>query len=231
MKINCIAIDDEPLALEKIQGFVDKINYLELKAIFTDPTEALSYLKEQEVDLIFLDVQMDQLTGIELLEGLQPEARVILTTAHSQYALKGYDLQVQDYLLKPFSFERFLKAANAAYDHIKMLKEKAVHPEYLFVKSGMVLKRVRFDEILYVEGMKDYLSIWTDNERVMTLMSFSKLMEVLPEGHFIRIHRSYVVSINKIIEVSKNRIKVADQLLPIGDTYKEEILSRFESGD
>ncbi len=221
MKISCIAIDDEPLALDKIKEFVKKVDFLNLLKSFSDPVEALGFLKEQTVDLIFLDIQMDKLTGIEFMENVKPDARVIITTAHNQYALKGYDLQVQDYLLKPFPFERFLKAVNNAAEHIKLTRKNLqTDKESLFVKSGMVLKQIRFDDILYIEGMKDYLSIWTKEGRTMTLMNFTNILNLLPEKDFIRIHRSFIVPISKIEEISKNRVKISKQLIPIGETYK-----------
>ena len=229
MTINCIAIDDEPLALSKIEGFVSKIEFLKMTASFSDPMNAIPYLKENNVDLIFLDIHMDQLSGIEFLESVNINARVILTTAHSQYALKGYDLQVQDYLLKPFSFERFLQACNNAYDQI-LLKRKNSNvedPDYLFVKSGMVHKKIKIDEIHFIEGMKDYISIWSQEERVMTLMSFAMIMSVLPASRFLRIHRSYIVALDKIIEIGKGGIKVLDRTLPVGNTFRDEVRTKL----
>ena len=229
MTVNCIAIDDEPLALSKIEGFVSKIDFLNMIRTFSDPLEAIPFLKEHDVDLVFLDIHMDQLSGIELLENISIEARVILTTAHSQYALKGYDLQVQDYLLKPFSFERFLKACNNAYDQLMLKKNKiaATGPEHLFVKSGMVHRKIRIDDIYLIEGMKDYISIWTKDERVMTLMSFAQILKLLPANNFLRIHRSYIIAINKLREIGKGSVRISDRTLPIGDTYKEAVRSRL----
>jgi len=228
MKITCIAIDDEPLALEKLTEFIRRINYLELLAAFYNPLEALTFLKGIPVDLIFLDIQMDGITGIELIETINPKAGVILTTAHHEYALKGYELRVHDYLLKPYSFQRFLKAV----DSFAGLKEthEGHKPEFtgsIFVKSGNVWRNIRVDQILYVEGMKDYLSIWTPADRIMTLMNFNKLTEMIPMNHFFRIHRSYLVSLDKIKEVTKNRVRIADAYLPIGETYKDDFFKRI----
>jgi two-component system, LytTR family, response regulator len=226
--IKCVAIDDEPLALEKLTEFIRRINYLELLESFYNPLDALSFLKKMPVDLLFLDIQMDGITGIELIETLNPKAGVILITAHSEYALKGYELRVHDYLLKPYSFQRFLKAVDTFADARDRYDGK--QPEFngtLFVKSGNVWRNIRIDQILYVEGMKDYLSIWTTGERIMTLMNFTKLMEMIPMSHFFRIHRSYLVSLDKIKEVTKNRVRIGDTYLPVGDTYKEDFFRRL----
>jgi len=228
MKITCVAIDDEPLALEKLTGFIRQINYLELLASFSNPLEAMAFLKETSVDLLFLDIQMDEITGIELIEVLNPKAGIILITAHSEYALKGYELRVQDYLLKPYSFQRFLRAVDAyATNKLQPEGKQREYSDSLFVKSGNVWKNVRIDQILYVEGMRDYLSIWTPAGRIITLMSFSKFEEILPRSHFVRIHRSYLVSLDKIREVSKNRVRIGDVYLPIGDTYRDEFFNRM----
>lgn len=229
MKIRCIAIDDEPLALEKLTEFIRRVNYLELLAAFYDPVEALIFLKDAPVDLIFLDIQMDGITGIELIETLSSRPGIILITAHSEFALKGYELRIHDYLLKPYSFQRFLKAVDSFESRNSQKNGKT--PEYggtVFIKSGNVWKNIRIDQILYVEGMKDYLSIWTITERIMTLMSFSRLTELIPMAHFSRIHRSYLVALDKIREVTKNRVRIGETYLPIGDSYVEEFFKRLE---
>lgn len=228
MKITCIAIDDEPLALEKITEFIRRVNYLELLAAFYNPVEALSFLKETPIDLVFLDIQMDGITGIEFIETLNTRPGIILTTAHSEFAIKGYELRVYDYLLKPYSFQRFLKAVDSFESQAR--KKASPPPEYtgsLFAKSGSVWRNIRIDQILYIESMRDYLSIWTPSERIMTLMSFSRLTELLPMSHFFRIHRSYLISLDKIREVTKNRVRIGDSYLPIGDTYKDDFFRRL----
>lgn len=228
MKITCVAIDDEPLALEKITGFIRQINYLELLASFSNPLEALAFLKGSSVDLLFLDIQMDELTGIELIEVLNPKSGIILTTAHSEYALKGYELRVHDYLLKPYSFQRFLRAVDS-FENLSHLDDgkQADYSAPIFVKSGTVWKNIQINQILYVEGMKDYLCIWTPEGRVVTLMSFSRIQEMLPVSHFARIHRSYLVSLDKILEISKNRVRIGDRYLPIGEAYKQDFFRRL----
>ncbi len=228
MKVTCIAIDDEPLALEKITEFIRRVNYLELLAAFYNPVEALSFLKETPIDLVFLDIQMDGITGIEFIETLNTRPGIILTTAHSEFAIKGFELRVHDYLLKPYSFQRFLKAVETF--EIQARQKTTPPPEYtgsLFVKAGSVWKNIRIDQILYIESMKDYLSIWTTDGRIMTLMSFSRVTELLPMNHFFRIHRSYLVSLDKIREVTKNRVRIGDTYLPVGETYKDEFFRRL----
>ncbi|MEE4258556.1 MAG: LytTR family DNA-binding domain-containing protein [Bacteroidales bacterium] len=239
MKINCIAIDDEPLALDKIREYIKRIGYLNLLSTFENAVDALEFLKENQVDLIFLDIQMEELTGIQMLETLQVKPKVVLTTAYDEYALKGYELDVCDYLLKPISFQRFLQACEKVYKQIDpenyINKEQSVTHDnsnkqnYFFVKNGNKTQKIDFDEILFVEGMKDYLRIWTHKEKVMTLLSFKKLEDILPPDKFIRIHKSYLIAIDKIESIERNRIKMAGERLPIGNSYRREFYKIIEN--
>ncbi len=192
MIINCITVDDEPLALEKLKDYIDKVQYLNLMASFDNGADSLNFLKKNRVDLIFLDIQMDDFTGIQLLEALKDRPKVILTTAYDQYAIKGYELDVSDYLLKPISFERFIKAVEKVYAIIEKestvlntLRESEIHSDkksdFIFVKSDYKLQKVRFVDILYIEGMKDYLRIVTPEKRLMVLQNFKK-MEIGANG-------------------------------------------------
>lgn len=238
MKINCIAIDDEPLALDKIRAYIERIGYLRLLQTFDNGIDAMDFMKSNKVDLIFLDIQMDQLTGIQLLETLTVKPKVVLTTAYDAYALKGYELDVSDYLLKPISFQRFLLACEKVYKSLisqmdlpkepSSPREAADEPTHFFVKSGSSTKKIKLDDILFVEGMKDYLRIWTTNDRIMTLLSFKKLEESLPGQHFIRIHKSYLVAINKIEHIERNRVKIGKELLPVGESYRREFNAAIE---
>ena len=238
MKINCIAIDDEPLALDKIRAYIKRIGYLTLLESFDNAVDALEFLKSHKVDLIFLDIQMDELTGIQMLETLHIKPRVILTTAYDEYALKGYELDVCDYLLKPISFQRFLQACEKAYEQIYPTKKADISiPDpnsveaskgYFFVKNGNVTQKINFEDILFVEGVKDYLRIWTTKEKVMTLLSFKKLSEALPNTGFIRIHKSYLISIDKIESIERNRVIIAGERLPVGETFKREFFETIE---
>jgi len=232
MKMRCIAIDDEPLALLKITEYISRVSFLELMGQFGKPIDALEYLHHNKVDLIFLDIQMDLLTGIQLLEILHEKPFIILTTAYGQYALKGYELDVSDYLLKPFNFERFLKAADKVYNHFHERRAVvgnqppwlAVPGKYLFVKNGNHTEKIDPSDILYVEGMREYLGIHLPGRKILTLLSFQKLEEKLPPGQFIRIHKSYMVPVSKIQSVGPHHVKINQVELPIGEHYRGPLL-------
>ncbi len=228
MKINCIAIDDEPLALEKMSKFISKVPYLELCGTFDNALEALHFLKQAKIDLLFLDIQMDELTGIQLLESLEVKPHVILTTAYDQYALKGYELSVSDYLLKPISFQRFLKAVERVHQKISAQKkvssipkkEKKQAQEYILVRSEYRLQKIWLDDILYIEGMKDYSRIFTTKIKLMTLQNLKKIEESLETPPFLRVHKSYIISLNKIESIGKNDLVIAGTTIPVGGLYK-----------
>ena len=217
---SCIIIEDEPLALERTKSFVHKIPFLNLLGTFDNALTGLSFLKANPVDLLFLDINMDELTGIELLESSKINSQVIITTAYQEYALKGYELQITDYLLKPFTFNRFLQAVNKAQENI-VKRSTDAQPEFIFVKTENRLEKIMIDEILYIEGMRDYLKIHTTTKKIMTLQGFSEFEKLIPSNLVCRVHKSYMVSLNKIESIERSRIKIADQLIPISDTYKE----------
>lgn len=229
MKITCIVVDDEPLAGEKIADYVSKVPFLECKATFDNGLAVMEYLQHEEVGLIFLDIQMPGLTGIQLLNVLKKKPKVILTTAYSEYALESYELEVTDYLLKPISFERFLKAVTKVYQSLSAPTGIEVgigdnqfgSQDFIFIKTEYRLQQIKLQSIRYVEGMKDYLRIHTDQGPVMTLMSFSKLMDMLPNQAFFRVHKSYIVPVARITMIEKSEIHVGDQIIPVSDTYKE----------
>jgi two-component system, LytTR family, response regulator len=220
-RYSCIIIEDEPLALERTKSFVTKIPFLNLCGIFENALNGLSYLQSNKVDLIFLDISMDELTGIELLESTKIDSQVIITTAYQEYALKGYELNVTDYLLKPFTFDRFLKAVNKAQDILSQATP-GVAPEFIFVKTENRLEKINLNEIVYIEGMRDYRRIHTVNKKIMTLQNFSELEQLIPPGMVCRVHKSYMVGIHKIESVERNRIKIAQQMIPISETYKAQ---------
>lgn len=231
MKIRCIAIDDEPPALMQMEDYISKVPFLELMRTFDNGLESLEFLKSTEVDLIFLDIQMEGFTGIQLLNVMKKKPRVILTTAYDRYAIQAFDLDVSDYLLKPISFERFLKAVEKVYDQLSTQKSTntpvvttepvAEEKNYMFVKTEYRMQRVDFKDILYVEGLKEYLIIQTVNGRVITLQNFKTMEEMLPSANFVRVHKSYMVAMDKIEFVERNRIKISDKLIPVGDTYRK----------
>ncbi len=222
-KLSCIIIEDEPLALEKTRDFVTKVPFLQLAATFDNALDGMAYLNSHKVDLLFLDINMDELSGIELLENIRIDSQVIITTAYQEYALKGYELRITDYLLKPFTFNRFLQAVNKAQENINQRSEdKKI--DFIFVKTENRLEKVMINEILYIEGMRDYLRIHTTHKKIMTLQGFSELEQMIPSTLVCRVHKSYMVAINKIESIERNRIKIGDQYIPISDTYKEGFL-------
>lgn len=223
MKLSCIIIEDEPLAAEKLRGFVKRSPYLELMKSFRSSLEGLRYIKENKVDLIFLDIQMDQMTGIELLESLTVKPLVILTTAYQEYALKGYELHVSDYLLKPYDFARFMKAVDKVYEEFALRTEPSGTNDCIFVKTEYRIEKVPTDTILYIEGMSDYLRIHTiDVKPIMCLQKFTAFEEVLSEHDFVRVHRSYLVAVDKIESIERSVIRIGEARLPIGKTYQEQ---------
>jgi len=228
-KLTCIIIEDEPLALEKTKDFVNKVPFLLLSETFDNALKGLAYLNSNKVDILFLDINMDELTGIELLESSKINSQVILTTAYQEYALKGYELQITDYLLKPFTFNRFLQAVNKAQDNIAHRTADAP-PEFIFVKTENRLEKIMLNEIIYIEGMRDYRRIHTINKKIMTLQNFSEFEKVIPASVVCRVHKSYMVALHKIESIERNRIKIADQLIPISDTYKDVFFQLINSG-
>lgn len=225
-KLSCIIIEDEPLALLRTQEFVEKVPFLQLLTTFDNALEGLAFLKVNTVDILFLDINMDELTGIELLESTKIESQVIFTTAYQEYAIKGYELNVTDYLLKPFTFNRFLQAVNKAHDNLK--KNRQTEQDYFFVKTEHRLEKLNFDDIIYIEGMRDYRRIHLEGRSIMTLQNFKELEVIIPNNIIKRVHKSYMVSLAKIESIEKNRIKIAKQLIPISDTYKSEFYAMIK---
>jgi len=220
MKINCIAIEDEPLALNKLIAFINQVGSLNLLASFDNAIEAFDFIKSHKVDLIFLDIQMKPLSGLEFLESLDIIAREIVTSAYDKYALKGYELNVTDYLLKPFSFERFIKSVDKVCNQVDLYVEE--NPlEYIFVKSEYRIEKIELNDILFIQGMKDYLQIHTKSKKIMTLQTFKNFSESLPKSKFLRVHNSYIVSISKIDNIERNRIIIGKQMIPKSASYKE----------
>lgn len=229
MIMRCITVDDEPLSLAKIKGFVEQVPYLTLVASFSSAVDAMAYLKENPADLVFLDIQMDNLTGIQMLEIIEPKPRVILTTAYDQYALKGYELNVSDYLLKPFSFNRFLKAVEKACSQFQSAAPVVSNEanNFIFLKTEYRLEKVNFNDILYVESRGDYLYIILKQSRILTLMTMKNLVDMLPAGQFIRVHKSWLVSLENIDAIEHGRIRIKDAIIPIGETYRNEVWKRL----
>ena len=219
-KLSCIIIEDDPLALDKTRDFVSKVPFLHLAATFDNALSGLTYLNNNKVDVLFLDINMDELTGIELLESSKITSQVILTTAYQEYALKGYELQITDYLLKPFTFNRFLQAVNKAQDNILHRGADAL-PEFIFIKTENRLEKITLQDIVYIEGMRDYRRIHTTHKKIMTLQNFSELEKMIPTSIVCRVHKSYMVSLAKIESVERGRIKIGELLIPVSDSYRD----------
>jgi len=227
MKINCIAIDDEPLALDVIGHHADKTPFLQLKAKISNAFEAIDFLHKEKVDLIFLDIQMPELTGFELLRTLNNKPLVVFTTAYPNFALESYELDAVDYLVKPIPFERFLKAVNKVKQRISSPAETielASHsnaPDFIFVKTEYKTVKIFLDDILYIESEKDYVAFQLKQEKILSLLSIKSVEEFLPKDNFVRVHRSFIVAFNKIEAIERNNISIGKKLIPVGDNYKE----------
>jgi two-component system LytT family response regulator len=240
--LNCLIVDDEPLARKLLSDYVQKVPYLKLLRTCSGPMEALEFLRDNPVDLLFLDIQMPEITGLTLLKILQKKPWVILTTAYSEYALESYDLDVVDYLLKPITLERFLKAMEKINQRMQRIVNQQLPseevaplpvateagPAYIFVKDGTKLVKVKLSEIMYVEGMKDYVAIHTPQQRIVTLQRLKAMEEQLPESQFIRIHNSYIVALEWLDSIHKEKVKVGSALLPISDSYRKSFKDFIE---
>ncbi|MGL4994359.1 MAG: LytR/AlgR family response regulator transcription factor [Bacteroidales bacterium] len=232
--IKCIAIDDEPLALAKLRSYIEKIPFLYLCKTCQDAIEAMQVISEQSIDLIFLDINMPDLSGIEFVRSLEKAPHIIFTTAYSEYAIDGFKLDAVDYILKPFNFDEFLTAANRARKRIELIEyssnrpinpinQKFVSDGTIFVKSDYKVSRIDLDSILYIEAMNEYVKIYINGEEkpLIPLLSIKKLEEILPSSKFMRVHRSYIVNLERVIEIAKMRIIFGKNSIPIGDSYKE----------
>jgi two-component system, LytTR family, response regulator len=227
--MTCIIIEDEPLALERAKDYVQKLPFLNLMSSFDNALDALSFLKNNTVDLIFLDIHLGTFSGIQLLESTTIKSQVILTTAYHEYALKGYDLKVTDYLLKPYTFERFVQAVDRAQTLMikpEITKEKT----FIFVKTEYRLEKIFLDDILYIEGKGSYRCIHTSTKRLMTLQTFMEFEQEIPASILCRVHKSFMVSIAKIDSIERDRIAIKNTMIPISETYKEAFFELIKNG-
>ena len=232
LKISCVIVDDEPMALNLVESYVNKTPFLELKKKCSSAIEAMEFIKNEPVDLLFLDIQMPDLTGIEFSKMLPKETRVIFTAAFDQYALEGFKVEALDYLLKPFDYAEFLAAANKANTWFELVKGKkqpiiSEEKEFLFVKSEYKQLRIKLADVLYFEGLKDYIKIWVkDNPKaILTLMSLKSLEKELPETQFMRVHRSFIVSLKNIEVIERSQIVINKQRITVSDQYKSKFLA------
>jgi len=220
--LNCVIVDDEQLALNILIKYVEKTPFLELKIATTNALEAQSYIQQENIDIVFLDIQMPDLDGISFLTSLSKPLKVIFTTAYDQYALKGYELEIVDYLLKPISFERFLKASNKVL-HLKDQSAQNLMPDAIWVKADYQQKKIMFSDILFVEGLKDYVKIHTSSGLIMTKLNLKNFLLKLPDNQFSRIHRSFIVNLSKVTSVQKSRLYIADREIPVSDPYWDQL--------
>jgi DNA-binding LytR/AlgR family response regulator len=229
-KLSCYIIDDEPLAQEILEAYIAKVSFLELKGSFGSSLEATASLEKDKPDLLFLDINMPDLDGLSFIPMLHPKPMIVLTTAYDQYALKAFELEVKDYLLKPISFERFYKTVLRLYqeqrpgpqpENTQTKTGPISGQEFIFLKVGHRIQKLDTRHILFVEGMKDYLRIHTPEEKILTLLNFAKLEALLPPQNFARVHRSFLVAVDKIDHIEKNRIRIGTHVIPISESYAE----------
>jgi len=225
--IKCIVVDDKPLAIDVLEHYIAKVPFLEVSATYTNPLEALNKVIEGNIDLVFLDIQMPELNGLQFMKIVKGKCQVILTTAYAEYALEGFDNDAVDYLLKPVSFERFYKAVEKAQFVLKGLSNddsRVIHPQqdlnHIFVKTEYKLVRIAKDDILYVEGMQNYVNIYTPTEKITSLQTMKKTEEQLASPQFLRVHKSFIVATQKIDSVERNRIFIGEKVIALGDNYR-----------
>lgn len=227
--MTCIIIDDEPLAIDLLESYVNKVEDLEVIGMFSNPLDALKILRDQTVDLLFLDIQMPEITGVEFKKIINPDIKVIFTTAYSDYALESYDLNAVDYLLKPITFQRFLQAV----EKVKSKATKTVIPEdtndYIFVKTEYRHQKIAFTDILFMKGLSDYVAIQTKNGKVLTLQNMKEFEAKLPNNKFIRVHKSYIIALEHIDFIERNRIVIQNEYIPIGATYKDAFWNKINN--
>ena len=232
MTLNCAIIDDEPLALEMMSDYVQKTPFLTLTGAYTSAVQAIKTIRENPVDLLFLDIQMPELSGLEFAKVLPKRTKVVFTTAFPQYAVEGYEVEAFAYILKPISYEAFLKVAKRAYDWFSQ-SEKAKNyakDRFIFVKSDYKLVRIDLDDILFIEGLKDYVRIYTENgDKIMSLMNMKTLEDFLPKPEFLRSHRSYIVHMNKVKCLDRFRMNIGENYIPVSESYKDVIMAYLDN--
>lgn len=233
--MKCLIVDDEPLAQQVIEEFVSRVPFLTAVATCSNASEAAEALRNHQIDLIFLDIHMPRISGLEFISTYPNPPQFILVTAYSEYALQGFNVNATDYLMKPVPFDRFLKAVNKAYELWILRNNKSITQSqeqqaqrYILVKSGYQTLKVMLDSIIYIEGLKDYVKIQTESKKaILSLLTMKGLAETLPADKFMRIHKSYIISIERITSISRNRVMVSDKWIPIGENYREAFRERM----
>jgi len=237
MKLKTIAIDDEPIALSVIEEYIGKVPFLDLKGLFYDSIEALTFTQENPVDLVFLDINMPDLTGIQFLKALENKPLIIFSTAYSEYAVESYEYKALDYLLKPIEFDRFLKATMRAKEQFELeqkprnaidLTEKNINsPDSIYVKSGTELHKIFVNTIQFIEGTGNYITINCNDKKIMTLTTMSEILKILPEKQFYRVHKSYIVSMKYVEKIERHQLTVNKKNIPIGITYRKDFFKNL----
>lgn len=224
--MKAIAIDDEPIALDIIRSHAARVPFLDLKATFTDAFKALEYLQKENIDLIFLDIKMPDISGLEFFNSLAKKPMVIFTTAYSEHAVASFELDAVDYLLKPFSLSRFIKGCNKAFE-LYNFRNASPAPDFIYVKTGYEQVKLLFDDILYLEAAGNYVSFVLKAKTVLSRLTFTEAEDLLPSAAFIRIHRSYIVALNKIDKLERHQVTIGKTTLPVGEAYSQNLGARF----
>ncbi|MBN2425752.1 MAG: response regulator transcription factor [Calditrichaceae bacterium] len=239
MKIKCAIIDDEFLARQYLKDYISKVPFLELVGDFNSPLKVIDLLNTNNLDLLFLDIQMPDISGLEFIKTLDRQPYIILTTAYKEYALEGYELNVTDYLLKPFPFNRFVKAVNKVAEQIRKNKLSAdvndknmtltqLEDDFITIRADRKYYKINYNDLIYIKGQKAYVTFYTTKDTITALASFKKLEEKLPANQFIRIHKSYIVSIKQIHTIEGNSVEIAKKILPIGKSYRKKLEEKFK---
>lgn len=227
--IRAIALDDEPLALKVIESFCSRIDYIQLEKTFTQTSEAHKYLRKQPIDLIFLDIQMPTQNGVEFYKAIEQDIKVVFTTAYSEYAVEGFNVRATDYLVKPFSFDRFREAVEKV-KHQYDAKHNNAEQQYLFIRADYSLNKILISDILFIEGLDDYLKIHIENQKtIVARMTMKSILEKLPVSEFARVHRSFIVPISKINRIRNKVIFIKEEEIPLSSTYEEDFLSKINA--
>ena len=225
--MKAIAIDDEPIALEIIKSLASKVPFLDLKATFTDAFKALEYLQKEPIDLLFLDIKMPDISGIDFFNSLSKKPLVIFTTAYSEHAVTSFELDAVDYLLKPFSMARFLKGCNKAFE-LYNFRNATETPDHLYIKTGYEQVKVMYDEIIYIEATGNYVTFVLKDKNILSRSTFSEAITLLPREKFVRVHRSYVIAINKIDKVERNQVTINKIAIPVSEAYNDNLVAALK---
>jgi DNA-binding LytR/AlgR family response regulator len=231
--MRCLIVDDEPLAQQVMEEFAGRVPFLTIVAKCSSASEAAEFLRNTVIDLIFLDIHLPRISGLEFISSISNPPQFILVTAYSEYALQGFNVNATDYLMKPVPFDRFLKAVNKAYELFMLRNRSTSDPEqsgqkYMLVKSGYQTVKIVLETILYIEGLKDYVKIYTEGKKpVLSLLTMKGLMETLPDNKFIRIHKSYIISLDRIMAISRNRVMIGEKWIPVGENYRDAFRTKI----